>query len=81
MSVKRVAIFLAVMAGLAAFAVLYPSVFIFSLVTTITVIYTAWGVYHVAITISGLKPPLNPDTKLDEFPKISAIIPARKPAH
>ena len=77
MSVRRVAIFSAVMAGLAAFAVLYPSTFIFSLVTTITVIYTAWGVYHVAITISGLKPPLNPDTKLDEFPKISAIIPAR----
>jgi cellulose synthase/poly-beta-1,6-N-acetylglucosamine synthase-like glycosyltransferase len=65
------------MAGLVAFAVLYPQAFLFSLVTAITVIYTTWGIYHVAITISGLKPPFNPDTKLDEFPKISAIIPAR----
>ncbi|MGI0020817.1 MAG: glycosyltransferase [Nitrososphaera sp.] len=77
MSARRIAIFSAAMAGLAAFAVLYPAAFLFSLVTSITVIYTVWGVYHVAITISGLKPPLNPDTKLDEFPKISAIIPAR----
>ena len=65
------------MAGLVAFAVLYPSAFLFSLVTVITAIYTVWGVYHMVITIAGLKPPLNPDTKLNEYPKISVIIPAR----
>ena len=66
------------MAGLAAFAILYPPAFVFSLVVTITAIYTVWGVYHLIITLYGLEPPLNPDMKkLDEYPKISVIIPAR----
>ncbi len=65
------------MASLAAFAVLLPSAFLFALVTSITAIYTVWGVYHVVITLSGLKPPMNPDVRLDHYPKISAILPAR----
>lgn len=66
------------MASLAAFAVLYPPAFVYSLVVTITIIYTVWGIYHLIITLHGLKPPLNPDIKkLDEYPKISAILPAR----
>lgn len=71
-------IFAAAMAGLAAFAILYPPAFVFSLVVTITAIYTVWGVYHLIITLYGLESPLNPDMKkLDEYPKISVIIPAR----
>jgi cellulose synthase/poly-beta-1,6-N-acetylglucosamine synthase-like glycosyltransferase len=78
LSAKRILIFAAVMAGLAAFAVLYPPAFVFSLVVTITAIYTAWGVYHLIITLYGLNPPLNPAVKkLDDYPKISVIIPAR----
>jgi cellulose synthase/poly-beta-1,6-N-acetylglucosamine synthase-like glycosyltransferase len=78
LSARRILIFATVMVSLAALAALYPPVFVFSLVVTITAIYTAWGVYHLIITLYGLRPPLNPDVKkLDEYPKISVIIPAR----
>ncbi|HZT34918.1 MAG TPA: glycosyltransferase, partial [Nitrososphaera sp.] len=65
------------MAALAAFAALAPSAFLFSLAVGITAIYTAWGIYHLVITMSGIKPPLSPNMRLEAYPKISAIIPAR----
>jgi cellulose synthase/poly-beta-1,6-N-acetylglucosamine synthase-like glycosyltransferase len=65
------------MATLAASALMMPSVFMFSIATAITAIYTVWGVYHLIITIAGIRLPFNPSTILKEYPKISVIIPAR----
>ncbi|HEX6067647.1 MAG TPA: glycosyltransferase [Nitrososphaera sp.] len=77
MSAKRAGIFFAGMAGLALAAFLFPSAFVFWLVAVITAIYTVWGVYHLIVTLSGLGQPMDLGTKLDEYPKISVIIPAR----
>jgi cellulose synthase/poly-beta-1,6-N-acetylglucosamine synthase-like glycosyltransferase len=65
------------MAALAAGAFFFPTVFLFSLVTTITVIYAVWGIYHLLVTLSGLKAPMDPGTVIEQYPKISVIIPAR----
>ncbi|MDW8021319.1 MAG: glycosyltransferase [Nitrososphaerota archaeon] len=43
----------------------------------LTTAYLIWGVYHLAIMIVGVKPPLNPGSSPKSFPKISLIIPAR----
>ncbi|HEY7507593.1 MAG TPA: glycosyltransferase, partial [Nitrososphaera sp.] len=77
MSAKRAGIFFACMAALAAGAFFFPTVFLFSLVTTITVIYAVWGIYHLLVTLSGLKAPMDPGTVIEQYPKISVIIPAR----
>lgn len=77
MSAKRAGIFFACMAALAAGAFFFPAIFLFSLVTAITVVYAVWGVYHLLVTLSGLKPLMDPGTVIAEYPKISVIIPAR----
>ncbi len=65
------------MAGLSFFAIYFPSVFVFWLVTVITAIYAVWGIYHIIIAIFGLRPLLDLGTRPDNYPKVSVIIPAR----
>ncbi|HVX02939.1 MAG TPA: glycosyltransferase [Nitrososphaera sp.] len=66
------------MAALATYAALALSAFLFSLAVAITAIYAAWGVYHLVIAVYGMRPPPTFDvTKLEAYPKISVIIPAR----
>ncbi|MEM3098010.1 MAG: glycosyltransferase family 2 protein [Nitrososphaerales archaeon] len=57
--------------------IISPKTFVTSLFYGVSAVYIIWGVYHVIITGAGLKPPLNPSISLKEYPKISAIIPAR----
>ncbi len=74
---KRKIIFLSIVLLIGLLAWLTPRPLIITLAYTITIIYTAWGIYNVIIFISGLNPPLKPGTALENYPKISVIIPAR----
>ncbi|MEM1677010.1 MAG: glycosyltransferase [Nitrososphaerota archaeon] len=44
---------------------------------SLTILYMAWGIYHIAILVAGVEKPFNPGTSLKHYPKISLIIPAR----
>ena len=73
----RVAIFLTAIFLLGLAAWIAPKILLISLVYIMTAVYSIWGIYNVIVFISGLPPPLNPDTSLKDYPKISVIIPAR----
>jgi cellulose synthase/poly-beta-1,6-N-acetylglucosamine synthase-like glycosyltransferase len=73
---KRVAISLTIISLVAVALVLATRITLMVLAYTLVLLYFAWGVYHVIVTIAGVKPPLSPQTPPRFFPKVSAIVPA-----
>jgi len=63
--------------ALTLWALVSTRTFLLSAIYSVNVTYLIWGVYHLVITRVGLKPPMNPEPLVGDYPKISIIIPAR----
>lgn len=75
---RRITIFGIAVSLVVTAALFYPRPLLLGLVYFIISFYTMWGVYHVMVTIFGLRSPVNPPLRVNGFyPKISAIIPSR----
>jgi cellulose synthase/poly-beta-1,6-N-acetylglucosamine synthase-like glycosyltransferase len=73
---KKVTISLTIISIIVAALIFVTRATLMVLAYAITLLYLAWGIYHVIVTIAGIKPLLNPQTPPKFFPKLSAIIPA-----
>jgi cellulose synthase/poly-beta-1,6-N-acetylglucosamine synthase-like glycosyltransferase len=74
---KRIAIFAAWLGACIVWAWYRPELFLFALSYSISLLFTAWGVYHIALSFVGSTPPLDPELPLLQYPKLSIMIPAR----
>ena len=74
---KRIAIFATWLGACIVWASYRPELFLFALTYSISLLFTAWGIYHIALSFVGSTPPLDPELPLPQYPKLSIMIPAR----
>jgi glycosyltransferase XagB len=75
-SLKRASLGIAIISLIAASLVVFTRPALLVLAYGLTSLYLAWGIYHLIITIAGIKPPFRPDGPPKALPRISAIVPA-----
>lgn len=77
MRILKPAAFITFILAIILLLALYPRQVLLIIAYGLTIIYIAWGIYHVAILAAGVKKPLNPGATPRSYPTISLIIPAR----
>jgi len=68
---------IALLTSLTAILILFPRPTLLIAAYAITILYLAWGLYHIPILAVGSGRPFDPGTSPGGYPKLSLIIPAR----